>query len=283
VRLKLTDVATVAGTALALWGVGIIILLLATAGFQARYIRSSLSVDVFLKDKCPQDTVEALKNFVKAKGWVKEVKYISKDEAKEDYIKLTGDDFTEIIEENPLPQSVRLFLKPEFVDNAQMALIERDIDRRFGLYILEIVRKRELVQAINRNIFRLSLILSVFATIQLLVMLTLMSNSIRLAVYASRLTIKTMQLVGARPGFIRRPYLRKAFLSGLFSGMVASMFLTFLIWQFRTFFPDVWAITPVYIFVGVLALIFILGPTISVVAAWQIVNRLLRSEVGLLY
>lgn len=282
-RLRLTDVATVLGTALALWGVGLVMLLLITARYQAASIRSSLSLDVHLKDDCTTDTVEALRRFVTEKGWAREVQHITKEEAKEEYLRMTGDDFSEIIETNPLPQSVRLFLFPEFVDNSKMALMERDLEARFGTHILEVVRKRELVQAINRNIYRLSVVLGAFAAVQLVVMLTLLGNSIRLAVYASRLTIKTMQMVGAHPGFIRRPFLMRALLTGFLSGILAAVVLALPALQAEQLLPDVWSVVPVWVVAAVAAMVVLLGMLINVLAAWQIVNRLLRSDIGLLY
>lgn len=282
-RLRLTDVATVLGTALALWGVGLVLLLLITARYQAAYIRSSLSLDIHLKDDCSGDTVAAIQHFVEEKGWAREVQHITKEQAKEEYLRLTGDDFSEIIESNPLPQSLRIYLQPEFVDNARMALMERDLEARFGVHILEIVRKRELIQAINRNIYRISLVLGTFALVQMVVMLTLLGNAIRLAVYARRLTIKTMQLVGAHPGFIRRPFLTRALLTGFLSGVVAAVALALPAFQAEQLFPDLWTVVPHWVVGAVAGGVVLLGIVINVLVAWQIVNRLLRSDVGLLY
>lgn len=282
-RLRITDVATVMGTALALWGVGLVLLLLGTARFQASYIRSSLSIDVHLKDEIPADSLEAFLKYLRQQDWTREAKFISKDQAKEDYLKMTGDDFSEIIEINPLPQSVRIFLKENYVDNAKMALIEKELEKKFGGYILEIIRKRELVQAINRNIYRLSLALGGFALVQLLVMLTLLSNSIRLAVYARRLTIKTMQLVGAHPAFIRRPFLSRALFTGLISGLLAAMALVLPALQAESLFPDVWAVVPPVMIAAIGGLLIVLGVLVNTLAAWQIVNRLLKTEMDNLY
>lgn len=282
-RLRLTDVATVLGTALALAGMGLVLLLVLLAHYQARHIRSALTMDVHLQDDCPADTLRAMQQYIQSQEWTRRLQYISKEQAREEYIRLTGDDFTEILEENPLPASLRIHLQPAWVDNAQMARVEQVLTRRFGAYILEVVRKRELVQAINRNIYRLSLALGAFAAVQLLIMLVLMSNAIRLAVYAQRLTIKTMQLVGALPGFIRRPFVVRAALLGLVSGLLAAAAVTALGLRLGALFPDVWQGGPAWLLYSVPAGVAALGVLLSACAAWLIVNRLLRTDVGALY
>lgn len=282
-RLRLTDVATVLGTALALTGVGTVLLLVLLAHYQAQHIRRTLTLDVHLRDACPPDSLRAMQQFIQNQPWTRQLQYISKEQARQEYIRLTGDDFSQILEDNPLPASLRIYLQPAWVDNARMAQVEQVLTRRFGACILEVVRKRELVQAINRNIYRLSLVLGGFAAMQLLIMLVLMSNAIRLAVYGQRLTIKTMQLVGAQPGFIRRPFVVRAALLGLVSGLLAAATVMALGLRLGTLFPDLWEATPAPLLYSVPAAVAALGVLLSAGAAWLIVNRLLRTDVGALY
>jgi len=155
------------------------------------------------------------------------VEFISKDEAARIFRQEFGEDITQVLDFNPLPPSLKIRLKPDFRTAAAASTIS---DRVAAVEGIESVRYRkgllELIDARTRAVHNLSLVLGVLISLSAVF---LVSNTIRLAIYAKRRLIRTMELVGATKAFIRSPFLLEGMLQGLLGGLVASGILYILI------------------------------------------------------
>ena len=163
--------------------------------------------------------VLSLQRRLEKQPFVKEMTYISKEDALKDYIRETGTDPRQFAGFNPLRASVEIRLKSAYANTDSIAQIESLLGQES--HIKDIIYQQELVDAVNRNIGRISLLLLGLAALLLLISFALINNTIKLSIYAKRFLIHTMKLVGAPWGFIRRPFLWRNFWTGLFAGLLA--------------------------------------------------------------
>lgn len=151
------------------------------------------------------------------------IDYKSREEAKKEYISQTGQDFTKIIDENPLRDSYTIHISEEHTDSSSMNFIVQELNSNPAVY--EVIYEEALLNKVTRNIQNVSLILGGFAILLTLVTIFLINNTIKLALYSQRFLIRSMQLVGARPFFIQKPFIYRAMLHGAIGGVIASLFL----------------------------------------------------------
>ena len=154
---------------------------------------------------------------------VPEIIYISKEEAKEEYIKQTGQDFTKIIDENPLRASYTIHIAEKYTDSSSMNFILKDLNLEPAVY--EVIYEEALLKKVTRNIRNAGIVLAAFALLLTIVTFFLINNTIKLALYSQRFLIRSMQLVGARPFFIQKPFVYRAITQGAISGILASTLL----------------------------------------------------------
>jgi cell division transport system permease protein len=184
------------------------------------YVHNQVSDSIMLDFKNKLYKKSYLEN--DAKG-IPEITYISKEEAKEDYIKQTGQDFTKIIEENPLRASYTLHISEKNTDSSSMNFIINDLNSEPAVY--EVIYEEALLKKVTKNIQNAGIVLAAFAILLTIVTFFLINNTIKLALYSQRFLIRSMQLVGARPFFIQKPFIYRAIIQGMISGLLASIIL----------------------------------------------------------
>ncbi len=128
--------------------------------------------------------------------------------------------------ENPLRDSYRVKIQEDYFAEAKLKVIKEELEKINGVY--EVVYQENLVDEINKNITKIYLILASFALIMLIIIILLINNTIKLAIYSQRFLIRSMQLVGATNGFIQRPFLMRGATQGLVSAVLASVLLVLL-------------------------------------------------------
>ena len=141
----------------------------------------------------------------------------------------------------------------------------------------------DLINDVNRTLNKTNLVLLVLAILLTIVSFSLINNSVKLGIYARRFSIHTMKLVGASWGFIRRPFMKKAFFIGVCAALIAIIVLGVGIYVLYTYEPGVLAvITPeVMIITAVTVLVF--GILITLLCSYFSVNRFLKMKAGELY
>ena len=149
-----------------------------------------------------------------------QVTFFSKDEAAKEFIADTKEDFSTLLGDNPLHDSYRVRLQEDYFEDTKLKQIKAELEKNDGVF--EVVYQENLADQINKNLTKIYLILATFAIIMLVIIILLMNNTIRLALYSQRFLIRSMQLVGATNGFIQRPFLKNGAVQGLISGLIAA-------------------------------------------------------------
>jgi cell division transport system permease protein len=216
-------------TTLSLFIVGLFGIILIQASSLTKMIRENIEIQVFLDKKLPEKQLNDLRKnlssrpFVLVKGDSIQLRFISNKEAADTFIKNTGEDFTKFLEDNPLRDSYVFSVAEEFQSSAQLEGIAKDLETLPGVF--EVSYMTDLVDSINKNLVKVTLVMGGFIVILIITVIMLINNTIRLALFSQRFLIRSMQLVGATRGFIRKPFIIRAFGFGVAAGMLASAIL----------------------------------------------------------
>lgn len=217
------------------------------------------------------------------KNYIKEVKFVSKDDAAKEHQETLGEDFVEYLGFNPLQDSYDIHLKGEYVVNDSIDTILKELNTNTA--ISDIKYDKQLVDLVNDNVDKVTrwvLILAAFLTV---VSMLLINSSLRLLIFSSRFTIKTMQMVGATKRFIRRPFISHSMKLGVIGSLLAIIGITALTFYADSKMPDL-NINPkedymplVIVSIGIL----ILGILITSISTFFATQRFLNLKSDELY
>lgn len=268
-------------TTLVLLLLGLVVFFVLAARNLSVYVKENINFSIVISDDMKERDILRLQKSLNGEPFVKSTEYISKKQALEEQTEAMGTDPQEFLGYNPFSASIEVKLKSDYANADSIAKIEKQIRRNTD--IQDVLYQKDLVDAVNDNIRKISFLLLGLAVILALISFALINNTIRLAVYSKRFLIHTMKLVGASWGFIRRPFLRRNFWIGVLSAALADG----LLWATATWLVErepelVKVITPeVMLLVSVAVLVF--GVLITWLCALLSVNKYLRMKAGALY
>lgn len=220
---KMQDLTSIISTTMVLILLGLIVLFVLTARALGDSVRENLTVTVDLKDGTTTMEAKKLQAQLTEEAYVADINYISSEQALKEHRESMGIDPTELLGANPFPISMEIKVRAAYACNDSLHWITRNLKQLPA--VAEVVYQKELVESLNHNLQRASLVLLVIAALLILVSLSLIHNTVRLSVYSQRFIIHTMKLVGARWSFIRRPFMLRSLWTGLFSGILADAIL----------------------------------------------------------
>lgn len=209
--------------ALVLLLLGIIAFLGILANTFSKELKENIGFSVVLQSETTPEQVAAMDKMWKASPYVSNVKFISKEAALQNWQAETGENLVELFGVNPLNAEYEVYVKAEYANLDSLQVIERQL--KAITFVDEIAMHKSEVDAANRNISNVALVLFVIAVLLMLISFVLINNTVRLTVYSRRFLIHTMKLVGAKPGFIRRPFVISNMLNGLIAAFVSMLFL----------------------------------------------------------
>lgn len=200
-------------------------------------LRENVTVYVMLDDGLTADQTKQINTRLSDLPAVKEVTYVTKEQAAEDFQNYLGDNFVEFLEMNPLPNSFEVKLNADASNKDSIAVLEKKALAWTG--VKEVEYQRNVVEQIGSNINKFTLVLLFFGVTLLVISLILLNNTIRITILSKRYIINTMKLVGATRGFIMKPFLRNGFLQGVFAAVIAMAMLLLMIMGLNEGLPDV--------------------------------------------
>lgn len=274
---------TVVSVTLVLLIIGIIALITVSAASETRSLRERLEVSVVMADTVSNARAEALAKEIEKSPYALSVGVVSKEAALKIWKADTGEDLEALFGVNPLSPEVAFTVKSGYSSEDSLRVIEKRISGFEGVAGVALPDSA-MVESMNRNIERFSIVLGVIALVMVIISFVLINNTVHLAIYARRFTIHTMQLVGATSGFIRSPFVKSNMLSGLLAGLVASAIMAVaLVAAPGAGFDNVadYISWPVY---GVVAAGMIaVGVLLCGMAAWMATSRYLDKDYGELF
>jgi len=271
-RLVQSYMSSIISISLVLLLIGISGFLAVNAGSVSDYFRENIKLSVFFEDKATESEAKKIFDEIRKKSYAKEAIYISREDGAEEMKEVLGEDFLSFFEVNPIPISIELFLNAEYLDSDSLQVIERQLTSLKS--VREVTYQDSLIKLINDNMEKAGLVLGVFIFLMLFVSIVLINNTVRLNLYSKRFTVYTMKLVGAKRSFIRRPFLNRAIIQGLFSGSISAILLAGIVYLVHKDLPELFAILDIKLIVLVLVGIICVGILLCFVSTYFIVNRL---------
>lgn len=268
-------------TMLVLLLLGLVVFFVLTANNLSVYVRENIAVSVQLSDDMPERDILQYQKRLNEAPYVKETTYISKVQALREQTEAMGTDPAEFIGHNPFNASIEIKLNSAYANSDSIQWIQDELLSNKN--ILEVNYPQELMDSVNRNLRKISLVLLGLAGLLTLISFALINNTIRLTIYSKRFLIHTMKLVGASWSFIRRPFLWQNIWIGIFAAILADALLTGMSYFLIRYEPDLLTvITPTVVLIMDGA-VFIFGVIITTLCAWISINKFLRMKVGELY
>ncbi len=280
-RLFTSYLTSIISNTLVLFLIGLVLLLLFNTKKLSDYVRENIGFSVMLNDNVREAEILKLQKNLDAKIFVKSTQYISKEKAAQDLQKDLGEDFVQFLGYNPLLPSIDLKLKANYTNPDSINLIEKDLLKNGE--IKEVFYQKSLLHLVHENVQKISLIILVFSGLLLVIALVLINNTIRLSVYSKRFIIDTMQLVGATDGFIRKPFLLKSMLNGIYAAFIAAILLILVVYYAQKQIGDVLIIKEFFTLGILLASVFTIGIFLNLVSTFMSVTRYLRMKIDDLY
>ena len=254
-RLISSYVSAIVSIGLVLFLLGFLGLILMNSKKVADHFKEHIALTVFLKDDARSVEIEQLQQTVQLADYTKSAVFVSKEQAAEEHSALIGENFMEFLGDNPLKNSIDVFLLADYVTADEVENIKNELLQ--NNFIDSVNYDKPLIVLLNDNIKKISFWALVISMVFLIIAIILINHSIRLSVYAKRFTIKTMQLVGATKSFIRAPFVRQSLFFGSIGGVLALLGLLGIVWTLNQYFPELNIISDVQ---GLLWLsLFVLG------------------------
>lgn len=280
-KLKTSSVTVVISLSLVLFLLGLVGWIFVNARSLVNHVKENVAVQVFLKEEASRPDAERLKKVVDAANYTKTAVFKSKEEAAEEMKARTGDDFIAFLGFNPLPSAININLKAEYANPDSISWIEKEIASDKS--VREVVYQKVLIDNLNKNTKKISFIILFFSVLLIVIAVALINNTIRLSIYAKRFLIRTMYLVGATQGFIRKPFIIKGIVNGVISGIIADILVVLFIVTANRFIPELLVVqNPNYLVILFLATI-VVGILISGLSSALSVRRYLRLKSDDLY
>lgn len=281
VKLRNSYVITVVSIAMVLFLLSLLGLLILNARLIGDYVKENIGFSVILKDDVREADIVQLQKSFDANPAVKETTFVSALEAAEELQKELGENFLEFLGTNPLKPSIDIKFYAAFANPDSIAKFEKEFNAYPQVY--EIYYQESMVNLVNENLRKISIVMLVFSSLLFLISIALFNNTIRLLVYSKRFTIKTMQLVGATRKFIRRPFIVRGLMNGLFGSALASLLLLGVIYIAKRQMPEILQFTGSMTILMLIGLIFLVGIILSGITTILAVNKYLGIERDRLY
>ena len=207
--------------------------------------------------------------------------FVSREQGKREMAELLGDDFLDVFEVAPIPVSIDVTLNAEYVSADSLEVVKEKIAA--SPLVDEVVYQRSLVDALNANLNRISLVLAVFITLLLFISFVLINNTVRLNVFSKRFTIHTMKLVGATKAFIRAPFLVQSVFQGIFAAFIAILVLVAMLFVVRSEFVQLFEVFRLELLLVVMGIVLASGVIICLVSTYFVVGKLVGLSKDDLY
>jgi cell division transport system permease protein len=289
-QLRSSYLTTIISISLVLFVIGLVGLLILNAHKISRHVKENICITVFLNNNLKDIEMKQYTDILKTKRFVRSTEFISKEQAAMELKDELGEDFVNFLGYNPLLPSIEVKLKAEYANTDSIAKIEKEIIEdnekekvKEKRPVKEVSYQKSLIEAVNQNIKKISIVLLVFCGLLFVISLSLINNTIRLSVYARRFLIKTMELVGATRSFVRAPFIIRSLGHALISILITFVLLGGTIYITDKHIPELSIMyeldTIAILFAGIMAI----GFFIVWISNFFAVNRYLRMKGNDLY
>jgi cell division transport system permease protein len=282
-RLQSSSITTVISISLVLFMLGLLGMMVLSAKQISDHVKENIRISVYLNNESKEADVRALQQLINASHYVRSTTYTSAKEAADHFQKELGEDFVNSIGYNPLPSSIDVYLKAAYANNDSISWIKKELLSKKPL-VDNVEYTESHINMINANIKQISLVILIFSSLLLLIAIALINNTIRLAIYSKRFLIRTMQLVGATQGFIRKPFLLTGIVQGIYGALISLVLLLGIFFLAeRNYHEEVYSLLDINLLGLMSGALLFLGILIGFFCTWFAVRKYLRIRTHELY
>lgn len=280
-RLRASYITSIISIMLVLFMLGLLGMIILHGKKLSDYVRENISISVMIKDNVEDDLVQNYLKRLQRTSYVKKAEFVSREQAAKALSNELGEDFVQFLGYNPLPASIDLQLRAGYANSDSISRIEKQL--LSNNLVKEVVYQKSLIDQVNSNISKISLVIMSFSIILLIISVILINNTIKLSIYAKRFLIRSMQLVGATENFIRFPFIKLSIIHGVIAAVIADLLLIGTLYLAQQRIPEISALQDIQQFALFFAGVLLLGVILSALSTWISVNKFLRMKVDNLY
>ena len=281
-RSKPSYFMAILGVALVLFILGLLGWLIINATKLESYFKGSVQVNAFIRDGSPQREIDLVRKSIASKPYARNVEFVTKDAARTKFIGDGNEDWNQVLDYNPLPASIDFYLEPDYVNKDSLNKITKEITRNF--IISEVKYPDAVVSNLNNIVRKTGYFLLGLAGILALIVIILIDNTIKLAMFSNRFLIKTMQMVGATRWFISKPFDQKAITNGFISAAIAISGIMVIIYGVENWWlPEIKALRDNTLLFLLFFALIIIGISITFLSTHRSVVKYLKMKLDDLY
>ncbi|AFL80911.1 cell division protein [Aequorivita sublithincola DSM 14238] len=280
-RLISSYFSVVISISLVLFLLGLLGLLVLNSKKVADYFKEQIAITVFLKDSAKEVETTQLKQSLALAEYTKSATFVSKEEAAKEHQETLGENFIEYLGENPLQNSIDVYILADYVTPEKMEEITNELKSKN--FVDDVIYDKPLIAQLNENVKRISFWVLVISGIFTFIAVLLINSSIRLSIYSKRFTIKTMQMVGATKKFIRQPFVWKSVRLGIVGAVVAMVGMAVVLYYLNQSFPQLQLLGDPVLLSVLFIFIFLMGVIITWISTFIATQRFLNLRTDDLY
>lgn len=278
-------VSTIVGIVLVLFFMGLVSWFALGLNHLTTSKKESLEIDLFFAENVNDVELGLIEREIEEKEYTNSASYRSSEEAwqltKEN---VGGDEVLDIFDgDYPVDQSIIMTLKADYFSLDSMTVIEKELKAQYGESLVEVSYDENIFAEYNSNLRKGAYFILLIVLMLLIVAIGMINNTIRLSLFSKRFLIKTMQLVGATPSFIRRPFILSAIGQGLLSGLIAGTMVLGVITLLERYNSLFLEMTDMKSFMIVMAGIIVFGILITMTSTYLALRKYLRLNLDNLY
>ncbi|MFN0048352.1 MAG: cell division protein FtsX [Cytophagales bacterium] len=272
---------------MALFVIGLFGLLVIYANRLSILIKENIELHIYTDYNLDENSNRRIVKFINQQAYLqikdgqKQLYFISKEDAAKKFVKETGEDFINFLGENPLRDSYVIKINPDYSSKNTLRLIKTQLEKQDGIF--EVIYIESIIDAINKNIAKISLVLLGFAFVLIIVVFVLINSSLRLALYSQRFLIRSMKLVGATSFFIQIPFLSRAFFHGILGGLFASALLSGMVYYAYSQIPELQILENREQMLILAAVLVAFGGVLGFASSFRALNRYMRMSLNDLF
>ena len=282
-RSKPSYVLAIVGVAMVLFLFGIVGWLFLNLKKSGEIFRENIQVHAWIAPAAKKPQIDSLQQYIGSLPYVKTVEYVTKEKAIQKWNAENDSSWKKFITNNPLPESVDFYVKANYMDKDSLTSLRNYLETNFSGVMSEFQYPEETLGYVSSYTKYIAAGILVFAIILSIIVIILIDNTIRLAMYSNRFLIKTMQMVGATRGFIARPLNVRAIINGLIASCVAILAVFGFILLVENSVPWLKLLRDGTNLAIIITGILVLGVTISLVSTHRSVLKYLQMKLDDLY
>lgn len=284
--LRTSYVSTVIGISLVLFMIGLVLAGIMGLDSVQRQAKEDMQADLFFKTEWNDSDIKQVEQELKSWDEFAEVMYVSPERAMESFG--DSDQNTEEIlaiydGESPMPPSITFHPKASVATKSGMTKLKAKLLAAYPEMIEEVSYDESSLEDVNLGVKQFAFLFLVVAVLLIIVAVAMINNTIRLALYSRRFTIKTMQLVGATGSFIRRPFMWQAIFQGIIAGMIGMALLMTLFFALNNVLDVIQIELSLVQLMMLFGAILLIGSTLTLISTWFALNKYLRTKLDDLY